>query len=199
MSSTGTGTRSGSTPGSYPCRRLFANGRRRKWPRCVPLARAPACTRVYETRVHAEWGIVYAMDTTPTSLAYAAGIMDGEGSIKPQKPRQSLICGFTNTDKNLIDWFVKRYGGRVWEAKANPDRNKVACYQWGLITKPALEFIPLIIPYLVVKKEIAQFTIDSYRPAPTDCSKCGGPMDEVTPGCSRCRARHHGRRIRASA
>lgn len=109
-------------------------------------------------------------DTFPeTTLAYVAGLFDGEGSIvigcgKNKKGRVApsywLQVGITNTDRELIDWLHQTFGGHISDNSHSPSRrNQRACWAWRIMSTHALIFLRSIDPFLRVKKAQAELAI----------------------------------------
>src|SRR5512143_1215393 len=99
----------------------------------------------------------YLMDNIPNlrleDLAYAAGIIDGEGSLSMGKTHGyvSMELCVAVTDRGLLEWFVARFGGSStsWH-KANSTNRRV--YYWSIRQARALHpFLTAIRPYLVIK------------------------------------------------
>ena len=95
----------------------------------------------------------------PTILAYAAGIIDGEGCITITKNKatqkgavashyHSLRIEVSMCDKKVIDFFYENFGG-ARTAKARP--NHKPYYKWAITSAAAEEFLKTIYPYLVGK------------------------------------------------
>ena len=111
---------------------------------------------------------------TNEELAYAAGIIDGEGHImickwrmelskkyKCVSPTFYLRCGMTNTEEKMVDFFYNRWGA----SKKKRDRTHrnpkwKICYEWTIQSRMAMEFLKEIYPYLITKKEKARIAID---------------------------------------
>lgn len=109
-------------------------------------------------------------------LAYIAGIIDGEGSIMISRDRsksfmaQRLARGSTDPhyhagirvgmlDRRPLDLIVEVTGiGKIVEEK--PYHHKRPMFRWALRKKTeVIQFLRLIMPYLIVKKEQAQLAI----------------------------------------
>lgn len=93
-------------------------------------------------------------------LAYAAGIVDGEGCIRITHPGTlptvySISAEIVNTSKDMLDWFQCRWGGAIQKRKLRP-RHKPTM-TWVLQSNQAMQFLTDIAPYLVVKKEQAMW------------------------------------------
>lgn len=94
-----------------------------------------------------------------TELAYAAGIVDGEGSISLIRSRptrfpapQVSVC---STDRELLEWFKKRFGGTIVHKRKRQEHHLDA-YDWKLIDRNALRFLAMIRPYLTIERKIAR-------------------------------------------
>jgi hypothetical protein len=102
-----------------------------------------------------------------TELAYLAGIIDGEGSIYVQGrirfksihyfPRFQIV----NTDRKLMEWIHKTFGGLIYD-KCRKKHNPKWKMQIEWFTTRGLldQLLPLIIPFLVTKKEHALILIE---------------------------------------
>lgn len=94
-------------------------------------------------------------------LAYTAGIIDGEGCIGIQKQK---ICGemksphyrqfveVKNTDERLIDFLCENFDGHKAIENRKTVNHKIV-YKWYADSNRATEFLKMIYPYLVMKKE----------------------------------------------
>lgn len=102
-----------------------------------------------------------------TERAYAAGLIDGEGSIRlTQRGRNggttflggqyTLMVELVNTDKKMIDWMVAQFGGSVSYAKPDAAKNKREAWHWRSAANKALYVLDAIYPYLITKKRQAQ-------------------------------------------
>lgn len=102
-------------------------------------------------------------------LSYAAAIVDGEGSIMIKKARPSgrrinanysLQIAVANTDRRLIEFFFKHFGGWWTNTDPNPSKNKRRLFRWDIKGKPAAKFIELIFNFLVIKKRQAELGLE---------------------------------------
>lgn len=114
--------------------------------------------------------------------AYCAGIIDGEGCISLTIHRQLTKYGWkdqvchkvyvANTNKRLLEWLVEITGlGKVkkysqskstkWErfdsAKIKP------LFVWAIWGNGIRQFLPQILPYLVIKQEHAELMLESLK------------------------------------
>jgi hypothetical protein len=103
------------------------------------------------------------------TLAYFAGVMDGEGCIgirrTKARPKVGLSTRYTasvtvgNTNRELIARLATVFdAGSVTYRYAT--RRKRACYLWALSSRPARDVLDALMPYLVVKKEQAAVVLD---------------------------------------
>lgn len=96
---------------------------------------------------------------TSQELAYAAGILDGEGSIIISHTKYQyavLFVTVSNTHHGVIKWLHKNFGGSVYQNK-QPKRK--LCYKWTLCSNQAVRFLEVIYPFLMIKKERAKIAI----------------------------------------
>lgn len=102
-----------------------------------------------------------------TEIAYLAGIIDGEGSFSIAKAAQNhpefgshyiAQCNIINTNKDLIDWIVNKFGGHIYLRKKVKDFHKDN-YALRIITKDLENIITLTLPYLIVKRQHAEVII----------------------------------------
>src|SRR5213078_4440400 len=105
------------------------------------------------------------MNIPEVDLAYAAGIVDGEGSIVAHVAEglygHQTMAHVTvdNTNFELVEWFRITFGGRVKPLKIRNKRCKIV-YQWIISSKDEIkEFLILVRPYLKVKSEQARFML----------------------------------------
>ena len=101
---------------------------------------------------------------------YLAGIIDGEGCItigRGFRPNGTInynaIIAVTNTNKDVIVWIQRNFGGGFYLSKGNDARCKPS-YRWRLFKKESIELILLaILPYLIIKKQQAQILLNFVR------------------------------------
>ena len=102
-------------------------------------------------------------------LAYAAGIIDGEGCICIYKHRKrkdtkhgyifALTVRVTNTNEYIINWFKMQFGGGICKMADRTSRGYKDCWQWAISGKKASDFLKLIEPYLLIKYPQAELAI----------------------------------------
>jgi hypothetical protein len=104
-----------------------------------------------------------------TKLAYAAGIIDGEGCIciYQKKIRNGKYAGIlknyhlqvivTQKDGKLIDWLIGNFGGSAYlHWKGTPTGYS---HEWVLNYQNAAKFLKQILPFLIYKKSQAEVAI----------------------------------------
>jgi hypothetical protein len=94
-----------------------------------------------------------------TLVAYIAGLFDGEGSIGiyPCGPSgynrrgYHLFVTLTQKDRRILDALKTTFGGSVQRANT--------CHHWRLYANDAAEFLRLLRPYLILKREQAELAV----------------------------------------
>lgn len=112
---------------------------------------------------------------TIAELAYAAGLIDGEGHIiiykhdrtknpkyKTKNPTYILIVGCTNTEPAMIDFLSDRWGA-CRQTRGRQRANWKRTYEWTIQSNMALNFLKEIYPYMIIKKWKAKLAIDFQR------------------------------------
>ena len=105
------------------------------------------------------------------TLAYTAGVFDGEGSVVigvsyQQRPRNNgvrsksyrLFVSIENTNAELIQWLKATYGGFIIHTHRSAPRTPL--WAWRLQSNQAMAFLNLIKPYLFIKKAQADLAIE---------------------------------------
>lgn len=104
------------------------------------------------------------------SLAYAAGIVDGEGTIgitelSPRKDRRSpqfrAYVAVVMTDPAVPLWMAQTFPGTV-HAYAGRQPGHKGTFGWRLANRRAAEFCGLLVPYLKVKRAQAELLVHFY-------------------------------------
>lgn len=102
-----------------------------------------------------------------TEIAYLAGIIDGEGSFSIATAAQKhnsfgchyiAQCNIINTNKDLMDWIIKKFGGHLYLRKKVKSFHKDN-YALRIITKDLENIIKLTLPYLIVKRQHAEVVL----------------------------------------
>ena len=93
-------------------------------------------------------------------MAYAAGIVDGEGCIyldKHQDKRGNRSMAYVlrvkvaMTDFDVPFWFEKMFGGWVGYNNFDNDPTRRPQAIWGMASTQAIEFLEIIEPYIKIK------------------------------------------------
>lgn len=119
-----------------------------------------------------------------TDLAYAAGLIDGEGTIVIEKAthdapwvenskrqylrrrkhngtRYRTHVTITITKRAVCDWMEERFGGHIYvEGRRAANRGHSDVWIWRVTGDNASVFLGLIRPYLVLKGEQADNAIE---------------------------------------
>jgi hypothetical protein len=93
-------------------------------------------------------------DVPVLELAWAAGVFEGEGSVRINKPtarnRGALLCDMVNTAPEITAFFADRWGGYHRPIPAAPPRN--AYWRWRVAALEAARFLRDVQPYLRTEK-----------------------------------------------
>lgn len=100
---------------------------------------------------------------TNKDLAYAAGIIDGEGCVKIFKNDASVVHRPHNqytlavqvnmVDKRVVTWLHKKFGGAVYFHPANIKKHPTwrDSWRWYLQNYHCRDFLLQILPFLIIK------------------------------------------------
>jgi hypothetical protein len=68
----------------------------------------------------------------------------------------------TNTDRNLIDWLMNNFGGRVnqYTAKQTPTNSRKPVFRWIASGELLTHLCNLLLPYLIIKKRQCEIMIE---------------------------------------
>lgn len=113
-------------------------------------------------------------DVSKTDLAYMGGIIDGEGSVRIFKSvirdnydNYKCTTNVTNTDKRLLDWIKNTFKiGWIQSRKFQSQKWKQS-WAWILRTEEIKAFLPLVLPYLLIKQEHAKMVLEMLSKAKT--------------------------------
>lgn len=98
---------------------------------------------------------------TREDLAFAAGLMEGEGSVRINKATKRnlghLVCAVTNTNIEILDWLQARWPGYMKGASGlRPDQSPA--WVWVIAARKAAAFLAEIEPFVItdrMKRRIA--------------------------------------------
>lgn len=86
-----------------------------------------------------------------TTIAWAAGLFDGEGCITIVGNRVQVVVSMTDLD--LLERMQKHFGGSIHPIKKRKEHWKDA-WKWQISgTKKSLAFLDLIYPYLSIRRQ----------------------------------------------
>lgn len=102
-------------------------------------------------------------------VGYAAGILDGEGSVclvrlKPNEQKAPTVY-VSSTTPEILEVLKKHFGGWITKGGDPKKDNHRRIYQWVLQHGRALKFLELVEPYLFEpeKKRKAQLLLTQYK------------------------------------
>ena len=98
-------------------------------------------------------------------LVYLAGILDGEGYIGTIERNSPLAIApriaVCNTNKGLVTWLSKTFGGKFYPMIRNTRKNDKPCYQWIVFTlKDVLNVLKLVKSHLKFKRTQANLLVE---------------------------------------
>ena len=123
---------------------------------------------------------------TREMLAYAAGIVDGEGCVQyvantaGDRPgvKGSVRVSVGNTDMRLIAWLHDRFGGHI-TTRRKLKRHHKQSWDWVVASGGAIDFLKKIEPFLLIKKERASFLLENAYLLTGHSTKRNVPRDEM--------------------
>ena len=123
---------------------------------------------------------------TELELAYAAGLMDGEGYIgikcserdKIQRSRSHRVyVSLGNTDEKMVKFMLDKFGGTYYYAERKASNSK-PMYTWKLSAISAVTFLGQVLPYLITKKERAEVAME-FQTTISNANKAKGITEEL--------------------
>ena len=94
--------------------------------------------------------------------AWAAGIIDGEGTICIERCGRVMLV-VTNTDMRILCEFKCLYGGAIYANHRRDRPSSKPCWQWKIVGKKTALIIKKFFPYLVSKREQAKKALEFYK------------------------------------
>lgn len=109
---------------------------------------------------------IVTIPTAVTTLAYIAGLIDGEGCIQihsskgPRSTRRShsLQVSISNADPRLMMWLIEVIGGGVTPRKQRSLQHRIG-YDWKIFSGNAGRLLEAVRAYLVIKSEQADLAL----------------------------------------
>lgn len=96
-------------------------------------------------------------------IAYLAGYWEGEGSLyihcKTRITPPTLSVKVSTGDKEIIELFAETFGGNVTVRKPRVKGARRQIYSWDKSGNPAQDFLRVVLPYLRIKKHIAELAL----------------------------------------
>lgn len=105
------------------------------------------------------------------SLQYMAGFVDGEGCVcihenraysartSCRAPRVVLQLNVANCHLRVLQQMQKQFGGNIRTHLDKYNPNARTSYRWCLSEQAAAGLLEQLLPYLVVKREVAELAI----------------------------------------
>ena len=109
------------------------------------------------------WNVPFVDGLSATTLAYVAGVIDGEGCIAIRKTkrtgsmrstRYAAIITVGNTNRGLIAMLRTAFSAGCVTYRY-PTKTKRGAYVWNVQSRTACNVLRAVFPYLVVKREQA--------------------------------------------
>lgn len=104
-----------------------------------------------------------------TTIAYIAGLFDGEGHVtigthqdkrRPgNAPQHTLALVVTNTDRAVIEWLRDALGCGHVNTHHRAMRDVKTCYRFILSSDNAAQLLSAMLPYLHIKRRQAELMI----------------------------------------
>lgn len=108
-------------------------------------------------------------NTSETSLhAYAAGLLDGEGSIQinPSKGQTGkrywcLTIQISSNNKEVLEWLKNSYGvGSITSWKSKKSTQGKTSYNWRTYSRESGELLAKVLPFMNIKKGQAHIALE---------------------------------------
>jgi len=107
------------------------------------------------------------VEPTEADCWYAAGFIDGEGSISIRaknhgryhpgwSPSWAALVEVSQVDPRPLQWLQQRWGGALRQIRRNRTKNERDAWDWIVASKQAYKFLEDVLPMLMVKQEHAQ-------------------------------------------
>ena len=100
-----------------------------------------------------------------TDIAYAAGLVDGEGTIGVYMRGKGSVrfkVAVYNTEYPMMEWLQLRFGGKIHRVgKIRAGRKQE--YAWYKSDNEFQEFLSLVLPYLVTKRLRAELALKAWH------------------------------------
>ena len=109
------------------------------------------------------------MVLAPEVAGYAAGILDGEGTVtlnlrKAPHSTDALVT-VSNTDERMLRWLQQHIGGSVSPPHRGANERCRPTWCWRLYSINARRLLRAVLPFLVVKREQAEVVLAFHEAA----------------------------------
>lgn len=85
-------------------------------------------------------------------LAWAAGMFEGEGSVRINSPTRrnlgALLCDLPNTDREVVAFYQNGWPGYMREVTAPTNPRQRPYWRWRVAALVAARFLTDVLPYL---------------------------------------------------
>lgn len=129
-------------------------------------------------------------DFAPTDLAYAAGIIDGEGSIlisqmmpngrDRKSPYIQARVTVAMSDPRVPQWLADTFGGKASTSHSPSKQNNKPVTVWRLNSNAAADFCALIRPYMRLKHRQADLLCELLANPVITVNREGGRGNRLT-------------------
>lgn len=108
-----------------------------------------------------------------TTIAYMAGIIDGEGALTSGSykngingdPQFTTYLIISSTDEVLIDWFVSTFGSKKYTYTRNqtPKNSLKRVFKWQCTGDLLLHICELTYPFIIIKKRQMEIVVEMIK------------------------------------
>ena len=111
-------------------------------------------------------------------VAYAAGMLDGDGTILVCSAKTShwLSVRITNTDRFVLEQMKSFFGGGIGSKNDGQKRTR-PCWDWSAQGKGAASFLGKVLPYLTIKRNQAILALE-FQKRKIELKDSGTSMNE---------------------
>lgn len=134
-----------------------------------------------------------------TTLAYMAGIIDGEGALTSGSytkgpngdPHYTTYLIISSTDEILIDWLVSTFGSKkyTYTRKQTPTNSLKQVYKWQCTGDLLMHICELTYPYIIIKKRQIEIVMEMIRSSKLKFYAVGQRGPRIHPEVSELRAK----------
>ena len=97
-----------------------------------------------------------------TDIAWAAGLLEGEGSFLQKSTRKTILVTCQMTDLDVLQRLQRIFGGSIY-ATAKVKAHHKDSWRWQVIGVKAAETMELVKPYMLSRRSLAiEVALDSW-------------------------------------